>query len=418
MNELLSYLYKLERRGIKVGLEYTEQFLDYIGNPHKQFQIIHIAGTNGKGSTCAFIASILRTAGYKVGLYTSPHLIRFNERIRVDGIPISDDEIKLFVKTYRNTIDENFLTFFETTTAMAFWYFNKVSVDVGVIETGLGGRLDSTNVVSPKITTILPIDFDHRHILGQTLEKISVEKGGIIKPGVPVVVAPQHKEVSQVLKTIANQKHSQCEFINSPKILEMNHHSMNTMFEWKRVKYTIPFLGEHQAINAVTAIQTVRTFDNTIPFKILQLGIAKTIWWGRMQKLDSNIPVFYDVAHNSSGLNVVLKTLNSLFPDNPRGIIALKGDKELDLIAHEIRGKFSELFTFNSTHGELYSPQVLCETLTQFEIPCIHGINVKHIISMLLQSKSPETPLLIFGSHYIAKDVFESFDFPFDSGII
>ena len=166
MKELLIYLYGLERRGIKVGLDHTKRLLEKVGNPHMRYPTIHISGTNGKGSTCAMIASIFREANLTTGLYTSPHLLRFNERIRVNGIPISDKDIIRFVNRYRNSFDGIPVTFFEATTALAFWYFEKSSVDVAVIETGLGGRLDSTNVLSPELTVITPVALDHRNLLG------------------------------------------------------------------------------------------------------------------------------------------------------------------------------------------------------------------------------------------------------------
>ena len=191
----LDYLYNLKRLGIKVGLEHTIALLKRCGDPQLQFKSIHIAGTNGKGSTCAIVNSILMEAGLKVGLYTSPHLIRFNERIRINGIQIDDDDIVEFVDSYQSDIDEIKSTFFETTSAMAFKYFSDKKVDVAVVETGLGGRLDSTNVLSPDLTVITPISIDHREILGEDILMIGKEKGGIIKKGVPLVLAPQKEKV-------------------------------------------------------------------------------------------------------------------------------------------------------------------------------------------------------------------------------
>ena len=198
MKEMLTYLYGLERRGIKVGLDHTEKLLEIVGNPHTRFPSIHVSGTNGKGSTCSMMASIFREANLKIGLYTSPHLLHFNERIRVNGIPISDKDIIRFVKKYRDSFDDIPVTFFEATTALAFWYFKNSSVDIAVIETGLGGRLDSTNVLSPELTVITPIALDHQHLLGRTLKEISSEKGGIIKYKVPVVIAPQVEDAAHV----------------------------------------------------------------------------------------------------------------------------------------------------------------------------------------------------------------------------
>ena len=184
---VLKELFGLQRLGIKVGLEHTEELLDNIGNPHSYLKFIHIAGTNGKGSTCAILNKILIEHGMVVGLYTSPHLIRFNERIQVNNEKIPDADIALFMNHYINQIKNIQTTFFETTTAMAFDYFNNKSVDIAIIETGLGGRLDSTNVISPTICGISSVSLDHMDILGDTIQKIAAEKAGIIKDNIPIV---------------------------------------------------------------------------------------------------------------------------------------------------------------------------------------------------------------------------------------
>ena len=199
LSHILESLYELQRHGIKLGLEHTHRLLEFLGDPHKDLTLIHIAGTNGKGSTCAYIDSILRADGKKIGLYTSPHLIRFNERIRVNGIPIKDHEIIAFLEHAGATIKEIESTFFETTTAMALDHFKRHSVDVAVIETGVGGRLDSTNVIKPDLSVITSISMDHMEILGNTIEKIAEEKAGIIKEKTPVISVCQSKTVQKIL---------------------------------------------------------------------------------------------------------------------------------------------------------------------------------------------------------------------------
>ena len=191
MHPDLQYLYNLNRLGIKVGLQHTRDLLSVNNNPEKKINTIHIAGTNGKGSTCSMINSILLHKGLKVGIYTSPHLIRFNERIKVNNEEINDEYIISFLKKNKKNIEKIKSTFFETTTVMAFSYFQHKKVDVAIIETGLGGRLDSTNVLEPKITAITSISLDHRKILGETIKEISKEKSGIIKKNTPLVVSNQ-----------------------------------------------------------------------------------------------------------------------------------------------------------------------------------------------------------------------------------
>ena len=185
IDTILEELYSLQRLGIKIGLEHTFQLLDQIGNPHKKLRLIHVAGTNGKGSTCSILTKILIDHGLKVGLYTSPHLIKFNERIQINNCQISDEYIATFFNENRTKINNIEATFFETTTAMAFNYFQDQAVDYAVIETGIGGRLDSTNVITPKVCGITSISLDHMEILGETIEKIAIEKAGMIKEKVP-----------------------------------------------------------------------------------------------------------------------------------------------------------------------------------------------------------------------------------------
>ena len=206
IQKILKELFGLQRLGIKVGLEHTEQLLVKIGNPHLHLKFIHIAGTNGKGSTCALINNILKEHGMVVGLYTSPHLVRFNERIQVNGEQISDTDIALFMKKNVNNIKNIQTTFFETTKAMAFDYFYKKSVDIAIVETGLGGRLDSTNVISPEVCGITSISLDHMDILGDTIQDIAKEKAGIIKDNTPIVTIEQSRSIMDILKKQAEQK--------------------------------------------------------------------------------------------------------------------------------------------------------------------------------------------------------------------
>ncbi len=274
-NQLLEDLYALQRFGIKVGLEHTQRLLEICGNPKDNFMSIHIAGTNGKGSTSAMIASLLIEAGYKVGLYTSPHLIRFNERIRVNGIPITDEKIVEFMSQYKSAIDEIESTFFEATTAMAFDYFNKEKVDVAVVETGLGGRLDSTNVLKPKVTIITSITADHTEILGKELKTIAFEKGGIIKKGVPLILSSQSEEVKNVLLEIADRKSAEVIYCNQNDIKNISISETGTRFSWNGIDYETCLIGEHQARNAVLAIEVLKFFSNRMNSDKIVDGLKK-----------------------------------------------------------------------------------------------------------------------------------------------
>ena len=206
IKDQLNVLFSLQRREVKLGLDHTYYLLDYLQNPEKGLKMIHIAGTNGKGSTAAFISSILIQKGYRVGVFTSPHLIKFNERIRVNGNFITDLEILEFLNKAKSAIKRIQSTFFETTTAMALSYFKSKDVDFAVIETGLGGRLDSTNVIKPLVSVITSISLDHMDLLGETVEKIAYEKAGIIKKNTPLIIGPNKKSVADVFKKIDKKK--------------------------------------------------------------------------------------------------------------------------------------------------------------------------------------------------------------------
>lgn len=417
-NQLLEDLYALQRLGIKVGLEHTQRLLEVCGNPHDNFKSIHIAGTNGKGSTAAMIASILREAGCRVGLYTSPHLIRFNERIRVNGIPITDKNIVEFMLQYKTAIDKIESTFFEATTAMAFDYFKKKKVDIAVVETGLGGRLDSTNVLNSNITVITSITADHTEILGDDLETIAFEKGGIIKKDVPLILASQSEEVKNVLLEIAERKNAKMSYCDQNDIKNINISEKGTAFSWNGKNYETCLIGEHQARNAVLAIETAKIFNDNINFDIINNGIKNVKWPARIQKVHKTLPIYYDVAHNAHGIEVLLDTISQLYQDNPIGLIALKADKELDKIIPKLKKRFEKLIVTSKLDAGLMEAEDLYDSLIKFGINAKLEPDIIKAIKMINKSVSHSTPGIIFGSHYIGVTIYEEYGFPFDNGII
>ncbi len=417
-NSLLEYLYALERRGIKVGLEHTQELLKVCGNPQDNYQSIHIAGTNGKGSTSAMLASILIEAGYKVGLYTSPHLIRFNERIRVNGIPISDNSIVEFVSRYKPTIENIQSTFFEATTAMAFEYFSQEKIDIAVIETGLGGRLDSTNVLNPKVTIITSITIDHTEILGKDLKTIAFEKGGIIKNGTPLVLSSQSNAVKEVILEIAKNKNSKIIYCSQRNIKNISVSEIGTSFNWNGIDYNTNLIGQHQAYNAILTIEAVKLISNKIDDKSISDGLKKVKWPGRLQKLHGTLPIFYDVAHNSHGIQVALDTLFTIYNIKPIGLIALKADKELKLIAPKLKNRFTELIVTSKPGSGLMQAEDLHESLIKLGISASLELDLKKAINRINSAVSKSLPGIIFGSHYIGETIFKEYDFSFDKGII
>ncbi|NHZ85285.1 MAG: hypothetical protein GWP19_05330 [Planctomycetia bacterium] len=417
-NQLLENLYALQRLGIKVGLEHTQKLLDVCGNPQDNFMSIHIAGTNGKGSTAAMLAALLIEVGYKVGLYTSPHLIRFNERIRVNSIPISNDRIVEFMSQYNSAIEKIESTFFETTTAMAFEYFNREKVDVAVVETGLGGRLDSTNVLKPKITIISSITADHTEILGNDLKTIAFEKGGIIKNGVPLILSSQSEEVKDVLLDIADRRRVEITYCNQNDIKNISISETGTTFSWKGIEYETCLIGEHQARNAVLAIEASKTFGDRINSDITITALKEVKWPGRIQKMHKTLPIYYDVAHNVHGVQILLDTLSKLYSNKPIGLIALKADKELKQIVLKLTGRFKDLIVTSKPDSGLMGAKDLYDSLNKFGIKATLEPDIIKALKLFNNRVSKTNHGIIFGSHYIGETIYKEYGFSFDNGII
>ena len=409
MHSKLQFLYSLKRLGIKTGLEHTFSLLDHIDNPHKNFPSIHVAGTNGKGSTCLMISSILKNMNLKVGTYTSPHLIKFNERIRVNDIEISDEYICSFIEQNEQKIKQIKSTFFETTTAMAFSYFKDHEVDVAVIETGLGGRLDSTNVLYPKVTVLTSISLDHTKILGSSLEQIAIEKCGIIKKNIPLISAIQKKKVKFIIKEKANELEAPYFEIEEPKNIKLA--SQGTKFIYQNNHYETPLVGYHQASNAALAFEACNTFLDNLSTKQINHGLKKTVWKGRFQKICNDPFIYYDVAHNYDGILSTIESLKSIYKKKPVGLFVMKSDKEADLITKAVDERFYKLVLSGSEENGLMDGSELAKL---FENHGCSNFSLVKDLEMAIDylrktSKAQNLPGLIFGSHYISETVFNKF---------
>ena len=417
LSSLLKSLYSLQRHGIKLGLEHTYRLLESIGNPHDGLVFIHVAGTNGKGSTCAMISSMLRALGKKVGLYTSPHLLHFNERIRVDGFPISDQEIIMFMNKAEDDIMQIESTFFETTTAMALDHFKNNEVDVAVIETGLGGSLDSTNVINPVLSVITPVSLDHRDILGEDIVKIATEKAGIIKPGVPLILAEQEKKVERLFQKKADQVNSEIQIVKNSMVLDIDFDQNGCHFSFESDLYHLPLIGTHQAYNAAMAVKSVQKYDSTIKTAELQTGLKTVQWPGRLEKVDNFI--YYDVAHNQAGISSVIKTIKRLYPNRPLiGLFCLKNDKEFVLIAKSFQDSMNTVYVTTDKNGLLIDSYRLWESLKNIGCKSEPVDTVSAGVARMKLKINQGGIGLIFGSHYIAEEVYKEFEISFDTGQI
>lgn len=330
--ETIAYLFSLHRFGIKLGLEAITDILGLLDNPQWQYATLHIAGTNGKGSSSAMLASILQANGYRVGLYTSPHLIDFRERIRIQGEDISEGEVCELTKQIREVAGSlPPPTFFEFTTAMAFRHFMNRQVDIAVIEVGMGGRFDATNVLKPLGVLITGIDFDHEAYLGDSLQAIAREKAGIIRHSTPVVLGPMPLEISRIFETQARQWHAPCfrfgqEFsLSQTGKMEFTFHGK----EWTIPGLQTNLLGRHQMVNAINALALLETaVEETYSLSLaaIRTGLQQVRWRGRLEVIHHDPLIILDGAHNSSGAQVVFDFLRSQIHDCPgRKLILVVG---------------------------------------------------------------------------------------------
>ena len=307
----------------KVDLQNIYDFSKYLGNPHNKFKTIHVAGTNGKGSTSHIISSILQESGYKVGLYTSPHLKDFRERIKINGADISKEDVVQFITLHKNYLELNKLSFFEMTVGMSFDYFNKQNIDIAIIEVGMGGRLDSTNIIDPEISVITNIGLDHTKFLGNSLREIALEKAGIIKKGTTVVIGENQSEIADI-------------FIDKATTLKST-----IIFADQEItnNYTTDLRGSYQKINMQTALCVVYELQKSkwnISQESIKQGLSKvqinTGFKGRWTVLNESPLTICDTAHNKEGLTIVLKDVQSLDYSKLHFVIGFVNDKVLSNI--------------------------------------------------------------------------------------
>lgn len=400
----------------KFNLQRMRDLMGKMGNPHKEYPVVHIAGTKGKGSTSVMIASVLQKAGYKVGLYTSPHLHDFCERIQVNQVPISHQELVNQVKSIQPAVASvSEITTFEITTAIGFQYFADAKVDIAIIEVGLGGRLDATNVVSPVISVITSLSYDHMNILGDTIEKIAIEKAGIIKEKIPVVIAPQgFHQVNEVLAEIAEKNNSQVTSVNKEYIYSSHAHSLvGQSFFLSRVnsekvkpeKYTISLLGYHQIENAATA-RAVLDLLMGRGFHISEHnvvdGFLSAHWPCRFEIIKQKPLIIVDSAHNVDSAAKLQVTVKDYLVN--RKLTLIFGASE----DKDIRGMFEKLFPVvddiivtKSIHPRAFEPENLAGIASQLHREAKITQSLEEALK-LVSEKSLEDVILITGSIFVA----------------
>lgn len=409
MPKILEWMYDLERFGIKLGVEVMQKMMDLLDHPEQKFKLIHVTGTNGKGSTCAFLASILQEAGYKVGLYTSPHLVRFNERIQINSKKISNKDLMRLAKFLKDLTAKNNLqpTFFEFTTALAFLYFAEQKIDYGVIEVGMGGRLDATNVLQPLISVVTHVDFDHRQHLGQTKLEIAAEKVGIIKKNSLVVTAEKDSQILQLIQEKCAEKQVQLFILNHQQIKPKQSSLFGQKFFFNEEEYKIKLLGDYQLENASLAILTAKLLSekiNLTPEQIKQ-GLLKTTWLGRLQIIQRKPLIMVDGSHNLEGIRHLVQFLQKI-PNKKILVLGIAKDKEISQMVQLLAPLFEEVIITQGNYKPAETSVIAAEVRKY--APNVEEIpTVPEAIKRALEKQGGGL-LLFAGSIYMIGDVLKN----------
>ncbi len=380
------------KTAFKKDLTNTLALSEWLNYPEKKFKSIHVGGTNGKGSTSHMLASILQEAGYKVGLYTSPHLKNFTERIRINGVEIPEEEVSLFIDKNKSFLEKQKLSFFEMTVGLAFDYFAKKKVDIAIIEVGLGGRLDSTNIITPEVSVITNIGLDHTQFLGETLPEIAYEKAGIIKNNTPVVIGEKQEEVKSVFVNKADK-------VNAPICFA----SDDTMF------YPSDLLGDYQKNNAKTAVTAIKQLTEfVVSIEQIKKGLLNVVkntnLKGRWQILKNTPKVICDTAHNKEGLSVVLNQLKKEKYTKLHIVLGVVADKNLESILPLFPKDASYYFCKPNISRGL-SEQVLSEKAKGYNLEGAFFSSVKNAFSKALEAANESDIIYVGGSTFVVAEI-------------
>ena len=394
------------------SLDRIRRLLDRLGNPQDRYPTLHVAGTKGKGSTCAFAASILQAAGLRVGLYTSPHLISFRERFQINGQPIPEEALAQIVSQIQPVAQQE-LTFFEVTTAAVFLYFAQEKVDVAVVEVGLGGRLDATNVLSPAVTTITPISWDHTAQLGNDLIGIAREKAGIIKPGVPVVAAPQPSpDIASIFEKTAKTLRAPLHLLEQEvQVTAMQSGIRGSRCTLRTPDRTypvleIPLLGRHQVWNAAAAVRMAELWmasrGEILSSDAISRGLAQTIWPGRCQLIEGEPPILLDGAHNAASAQVLRQTVEELFPGKKVWLVfGTSADKDLKGMASVLGPWMGELMITQARNPRAASSDKIAHVFSRWQAHPMLTRSVPEALTQVRSCARPEDLIVVTGSLFV-----------------
>jgi dihydrofolate synthase/folylpolyglutamate synthase len=404
-------------------IERVQELLEALGNPQKEYPTVHIAGTKGKGSVSAMMALCAQTGGLSTGLYTSPHLHTYRERIQINGRPISRTALANLVNEIKPFVDARpALTTFEVATALAFLYFAQKKVDLAVMEVGLGGRLDATNVITPQISIITSLSLDHTYLLGDTLADIAREKAGIIKPGVPVVSAPQKPKAISVLRDIAHERNAALTVVGrewqwiagqrltSHQTLTVKRQDSSSAFDGE---YELALLGEFQMENAAVAVTSTAVLAEqglawATP-KTIKSALQKVSWPGRMEILNENLPLIVDCAHNPYSAEKLIESLKIWFPEKRWVLIyGASTDKDIDGMLRALLPVTENVIVTRSYHPRAAAPYVLADKCADIGQGAEIAVDAQHALGQAFVHINPDTGILATGSIFLVADVREA----------
>ncbi|MBU5315050.1 bifunctional folylpolyglutamate synthase/dihydrofolate synthase [Clostridium bornimense] len=417
--ETMDYIHNTAKFGMNFGLKRTKRLLEYLGSPHEKLKCIHIAGTNGKGSTSAMVAEILKESGYKVGLYTSPFLEEFEERIQINSVNIPKEKLCSVIEKVSKAVDKvskeglGDPTEFEIITAAMFLYYYEENIDIAVVEVGLGGRLDSTNILDPILTVITSISYDHVGILGTTLKEIATEKAGIIKEGVPLVLYPVEEEAREAIVSVAKMKNCEINSVASNdaefiKIIEEE--KMYQVVRYNNEEYKLALLGTHQVINfsvVMKIVESLRKLGYTISNENVKNALKNVVWKGRMEVVANKPYILLDGAHNLGGIEKLKESLNKYFNYSKLIlIIGILGDKDVEHMLEKIIPSAEEIITVTPN-----SPRAMSATELKSKIERITSKKVssfdryEEAFGYAKDISNEDDMILICGSLYMIGDM-------------
>jgi dihydrofolate synthase/folylpolyglutamate synthase len=418
LNKVLNWLYSLEARGEIYKLERMEAALAQLGNPHRRLRAIHIAGTKGKGSVAAMLDSMLRAAGIRTGLYSKPHLVNLAERTRIDGAEMPAARMLEYIQRLRAIYERAgmALTFFEFTVALMFLYFAEEKVDLAVIETGLGGRLDSTNVVAPLLSVITPIGFDHMEYLGYTIPAIAAEKGGIIKPEVPVVIGAHDHEARATLQSIAAQRKSPVRLVG--RDFNFRSHAPAHCLDYQGLAYSLdslelglggPFQHENAAI-AVAAVEALGAQGIAVGEDAIRRGLREVFWPGRFDVVSRAPMVILDCAHNELAISALLEAISvELGPEvRPRLVFGCLADKQWERMAAMLAPRVSDAILTRVKPKRPLDPEIMYEHFAA-HVPTRIAREPMCAVETIVSESGTRDVVLITGSVYLIGEIYPFF---------